>query len=132
SRDPKERLRRPEGVFVDDEGNIYVADTGSRRVALFDKNGRFIREFLTPASHLIPNTFVYIPSKVVVDPRGYMYIATKGGYQGLMTLDPDGHFAGFFGANKVKFDWLESIKRKFYTEEQLKQEQTRLPGAVTN
>ncbi|QTH43863.1 YIP1 family protein [Cohnella sp. LGH] len=130
--DPKAKLRKPEGVFVTDDGVIYVADTGSRRIAIFDRDGRYMQELLAPSSELLPATFVYAPLKVVVDQRGYIYMVTKGGYQGLLQLAPDGSFAGFYGANKVPTSWLDSLKRKFFTEEQLKEELSRLPGAVTN
>jgi len=130
--DPKAKLRKPEGVFVTDDGVIYVADTGSRRIAVFDRDGRYMKELLAPSSELLPATFVYAPLKVVVDQRGYIYMVTKGGYQGLLQLAPDGSFAGFYGANKVPTSWLDSLKRKFFTEEQLKEELSRLPGAVTN
>ncbi len=130
--DPKAKLRKPEGVFVTEDGVIYVADTGSRRIAVFDRDGRYMKELLAPSSELLPTTFVYAPLKVVVDQRGYIYMVTKGGYQGLLQLAPDGSFAGFYGANKVPTSWLDSLKRKFFTEEQLKEELSRLPGAVTN
>ncbi|MDF2670758.1 MAG: nuclease, partial [Paenibacillus sp.] len=129
---PEEQLRRPEGVFVDEEGNIYIADTGSRRIAVFNKSGSFLRDYAAPDSELLPSTFIYAPSKVTVDKRGYLYIVTKGGYQGLLQLTTEGEFAGFFGANKVPFSWIDSLKRRFYTEEQLMEEQKRLPGAITN
>ncbi|MCU6710926.1 YIP1 family protein [Paenibacillus sp. J5C_2022] len=132
NQDSKSQLRRPEGVFVTEEGDIYVADTGSRRIVKFDSQGQFATEFRSPQSDLIPTTFAFIPSKLVLDHRGYLYIATKGGYQGLLQLDQEGQFVGFFGANKVSRTWLENFKQKFYTEEQLKQEQARLPGAITN
>ncbi|MDI4649016.1 YIP1 family protein [Cohnella hashimotonis] len=132
ARNPKEKLRRPEGVFVTAGGEIYVADSGSRRIAVFDKDGNYVKEFAAPQSELIPSTFTYIPSKVIIDARGYMYIVTKGGYQGMLQLDPDGLFSGFYGANKVQSDWMTRIKRKYYTEEQLKAEAANLPGAITN
>ncbi|WP_139993446.1 YIP1 family protein [Paenibacillus paridis] len=131
-RNAKEKLRRPEGVFVTEEGDIYVADSGSRRIAVFNKEGAYQKEFVAPKSDLIPSTFTYIPTKVIMDARGYLYIVTKGGYRGLLQLDPDGEFSGFFGANKVKSDWITRIKRKYYTEEQLKAEEANLPGAVMN
>jgi DNA-binding beta-propeller fold protein YncE len=34
----------PQGISVDPEGNIYVADTGNHRVQKFDARGRFIEE----------------------------------------------------------------------------------------
>lgn len=36
---------RPAGVAVDQEGNLYVADTLNNRIEIFDGDGKFIREF---------------------------------------------------------------------------------------
>jgi hypothetical protein len=128
----KSRLRRPEGVFVTEEGDIYVADTASRRVAVYGKEGNFIREIKQPQSQYLPETYLYVPSKVIVDRRGYILTANKGGYQGLLQLTPEGEFSGFFGANKTSYDWIDRLKRKFYTDEQLEDEQKKLPGSITN
>jgi sugar lactone lactonase YvrE len=35
-------LRRPTGVGVDPQGNIHVADTGKRRIVVFDEDGQFV------------------------------------------------------------------------------------------
>lgn len=130
--DKEKKLRSPEGVFVAENGDIYVADTGNKRIAVFDRDGQYVKQIVAPKAEYIPKNYLFIPVKVVVDHRGYIYIANKGGYQGLLQLSPDGAFAGFFGANKVPSDWLETLKRKFYTEEQLAEEQKNLPGAITN
>ncbi|UVI27517.1 YIP1 family protein [Paenibacillus spongiae] len=130
--DKKIMLRGPEGVFVTEEGDIYVADTGNKRIVVYDKDGRFVKEILAPKSELIPDNYLFVPVKAVVDNRGYVFVSNKGGYQGLLQLTPEGEFAGFFGANKVPSDWLERLKRRYYTEEQLAEEQKNLPGAITN
>jgi len=53
-------LNNPEGVAVDDQGIIYVADFGNHRVALFDHNGVFIKE-LTGAE----GSFIF-PSRIAI------------------------------------------------------------------
>ncbi|RAV23103.1 hypothetical protein DQG23_02600 [Paenibacillus contaminans] len=128
----KAQLRGPEGVFVSKDGSIYVADTGNRRVAVFDSKATYQREYVSPPSQFIPANYLFVPSKVVIDPRGYLYIANKGGYQGLLQLTFEGEFAGFFGSNKVQADWIDRIKRKFYTEQQLAEEDKKLPGVISN
>ncbi len=35
----------PEGVAVDDDGNVYVTDTFNNRVEIFDADGKFISMF---------------------------------------------------------------------------------------
>lgn len=129
----QEEVRGPEGVFVSEKtGEMYVADTGKRRVVVYTADGRFDRQYVSPPSQYIPENYLYVPSKVVVDHRGYLYVANKGGYQGLLQMTADGEFAGFFGANKVEADWLDRLKRRFFTEEQLAEEEKKLPGAIHN
>lgn len=126
------QLSAPEGVFVAESGEIFVADTGKRRIAVFGSDGIYLRAYKQPDSQLLPKNYLFFPSKIVVDLRGYMYIANKGGYQGLLLLTEDGEFVSFYGANKVPSNFLDSLKRRFFTEEQLREEEKKLPGAVTN
>ena len=39
------RLRSPEGIAVDQEGNVYVADTANNRIQVFSSNGTFISKW---------------------------------------------------------------------------------------
>lgn len=125
-------LKKPEGVFVNKNGDIYVADTGNKRVLRLDNNGNVIREFGRPDSKFLPETFKYDPIKVAVDKRGFLYIATLGGYQGLLQLDPEGKFQSFFGANKTEFSVMDALKRMLYTREMYLREISKLPGSVSS
>ncbi|UQZ86504.1 Serine/threonine-protein kinase PknD [Paenibacillus konkukensis] len=125
-------LKKPEGVFVDKKGEIYVADTGNKRVLRLDNNGKLIREFKRPDTKFLPESFKYDPIKVAVDKRGFLYIATLGGYQGLLQLDPEGNFQSFFGANKTDFSVMDALKRLLYTREMYLREISKLPGSVSS
>ncbi|MBE1445000.1 SMP-30/gluconolactonase/LRE family protein [Paenibacillus sp. OAS669] len=125
-------LKKPEGVFIDKNGDIYVADTGNKRVLRLDSNGKMIREFKRPDSKFLPESFKYDPIKVAVDKRGFLYIATLGGYQGLLQLDPEGNFQSFFGANKTEFSVMDALKRMLYTREMYLREISKLPGSVSS
>jgi DNA-binding beta-propeller fold protein YncE len=129
---PESPLNKPEGIFVTKDLDIYVADTGNKRVVHLDKNGKLIKEFKKPESRFIPEGFKYDPIKLVVDKRGFLYIATLGGYQGLLELDPDGNFQGFYGANKTQFSALDAIKRVLYTKEMYANEISKLPGSISS
>ncbi|HLA07278.1 MAG TPA: flippase activity-associated protein Agl23 [Anaerolineales bacterium] len=37
----------PRGIDVDSEGRVYVADTGNKRIVIFDENGNYLTEFGT-------------------------------------------------------------------------------------
>jgi streptogramin lyase len=129
---PESPLNKPEGIFVTKNFDIYIADTGNKRVVHLDQNGKLIKEFKRPESRFIPASFKYDPIKVVVDKRGFLYIATLGGYQGLLQLDPDGNFQSFFGANATQFGFLDSLKRMFYTKEMYANEISKLPGSISS
>ncbi|SDT52246.1 NHL repeat-containing protein [Paenibacillaceae bacterium GAS479] len=126
------QLKDPNGVYVD-EKHVYVADTGNKRIAVYDRSGAFVKEYKRPDTTLLPSDYEFEPVKLTVDKRGFLYVATKNGYQGLTVMDPEeGGFQGFFGANSVPFNMLDYLKRQVYTEEQLKKEITKQPGSVSN
>ena len=104
-----------QGIFVDDKGNIYVADTENQRVLVLNNGGVVERLLLLPKSDLIPTSFNYRPTKVVVDSKGYTYIASDGSYYGAILYSPKMEFLGFYGANTVKstaLDVLSSIWKR--------------------
>lgn len=129
---PESPLNKPEGLFVTAQGDIYVADTGNKRVVLLTKDGEFVREYLRPDSRYIPESFKYDPINVVVDKRGFLYIATLGGFQGMLQLDPDGNFQSFYGANSTVFSPIDALKRFFYTKEMYANEISKLPGSISS
>lgn len=125
-------LNKPQGVFVDRNGDIYIADTGNKRVVRLDKDGKLQREFKRPESKFLPASFKYDPVKLIVDKRGFLYIAVLGGYQGLLEIDPQGQFQGFFGANVTSFSIIDMFKRFIYTREMYQKEISKLPGSIAS
>ena len=129
---PDSPLNNPEGVFVTDTGDIYVADTGNQRVIKLDADGQLVKEYGRPESRYIPESLKYDPVKLIVDKRGFLYIATNGGYQGLLQLDPDGEFQSFYGANDARFTVMDGIKRALYSKEMYANEISKLPGSINS
>jgi tetratricopeptide (TPR) repeat protein len=95
------RLEDPAGLCVDSEGLIYIADRGAKRVIVADRGGRVLREIGKPVTDLIDESMDFLPSKVLVDPYGALYVLSFGSYEGAYTFGRDGGFLGFFGANQV-------------------------------
>lgn len=112
------KLGEPKGVYVKEDGTIYVADTKNGRIVLFNPDGTFDKEFIRPESPLIGSTFSYSPSKIILDKRDYMYVVSDGNTQGLIQLDPNGQFKGFYGANHVGFSWSRLFIRLIATDSQ--------------
>jgi hypothetical protein len=92
---------KAKGIFADNDGNIYIADTNHSRVMKCDSNGKLIRKYTLPDSHLIPSGFIYQPVKVAVDNKGYVYILSNGSYYGAILYSPEDEFLGFYGSNDV-------------------------------
>jgi sugar lactone lactonase YvrE len=126
------KLSTPKGIFVTEEGLVYVADNQNRRIVVFDSDGKFMNEFLTPESSLLGSGFTYSPSKLVVDKRNYMFVVSEGTYQGLLQLDPNGEFKGYFGANHIGFSWEKIFTGLIATEEQKAQLATAKPPEFSN
>lgn len=106
---------QPQGIFVRDDGTMYVADTGRQEVVVGTVDGVFDRLLPTPESNLLPDNFNYLPTKVVADSHDRVYILSKGIYQGLIYLDSDGSFIKFFGANEVEMTLRRQIQKIWKT-----------------
>jgi len=63
---------KPTGVAVDNDGNLYVADTLNNRVEIFDADGKFINTFGKAGDG--PGYFAR-PKSVAVDGDGHIWVA---------------------------------------------------------
>ncbi|ALS29060.1 gluconolactonase [Paenibacillus sp. 32O-W] len=129
---PESPLKSPQGVFVTDDGDIYIADTGNKRVVRLDRELRLVREYVRPQSELIHESFIYEPTNMVVDSNGFVFVVSKGSYQGVVQFEPDGAFFGFFGANATEVKLMDRIRRLLYTKEQLSRQVRLLPPIIRN
>ncbi|WP_309119254.1 YIP1 family protein [Paenibacillus sp.] len=126
-------LAAPRGVFVDEEdGSIYVADSLSERIVQYDAEGGFLREVGKPSSPLLRDPFKYQPVKVIVDSRKYFYVVNSGDHKGLLMLDREGQFRGYFGGNRVEATWFDALIRFLYDQEQRAGAYINLPYSFNN
>ena len=110
----------PMGVFVDTDGDIYIADGKTKEVLHLD--GQFREKLVIPApsadsSKIIQAEFTerYRPSKLAVDPTGRIHVVAINVNEGIVEFEPDGTFTGFLAAGKVKYSTIELLWRRFST-----------------
>ncbi|MEF3255255.1 MAG: 6-bladed beta-propeller [Deferribacterales bacterium] len=91
-------LRDPQDVSISEEGDIYVADTGNSRIAVFDKNGNYkfsFGKFGNGENEFINPTRIFIRDKdiFVSDP----YAST------VKVFDLSGNFKRYVVSSKLNF-----------------------------
>ena len=118
-----DKLTAPQGVFVSEPNEkygklIWVCDTGSNRIVVFDADGEFQRIIEEPESSLFDEESVYKPVAMAVDAYNRLYVVSSTTYQGIIVMTDEGEFTGFIGAQAVQMTAWEIIWRRFQTDEQ--------------
>jgi hypothetical protein len=89
-----ESFNRPTDVAWDAQGNIYVSDGyGNARVAKYDPNGKWIKNFGTRGSG--PGEFNDLAG-IQIDGQGNLYVADRGNRR-IQVFDLEGNFRREFG-----------------------------------
>lgn len=125
-------LKSPEGLFVDDDGTIIVADTRNFRLVEFTERGNFRYSYKVPESELLGEDFNFQPLKVIKDDRGYIYVTSIGDYRGILLLNSYGEFSSYFGANAVSLSVWESIVKMIWSREDTMGTIVKLPYTFQN
>ena len=109
----------PSGVYVTDPTkmvngsyNIYVCDTGNKRIVVFDSEYNHVRTIECPESALLTED-QFRPYAVAVDIYGRIFVVSRSCYEGVIVLSSSGDFTGFIGAQKVTSDALSAIVDRF-------------------
>jgi tetratricopeptide (TPR) repeat protein len=114
-------LDEPTGLFVDDEGVMYVADAGQSMIFILDPAGNVVNDFGRPVEPLFGRNREFLPRKIAVDARENLYIISEGSVNGIVQMNTNGNFIGYFGANTASMSLKMILQRMFLTEEQLEQ-----------
>lgn len=126
-----ELIQSPTGVYVTQNGDIYVADIASSHVVIFSKDGHFKDAIGRPTSPAFGSND-FNPMKVAVDGAGNIYVLGEGIYDGIIQLARTGEFLGFFASNKVNLTFVQRLQDIFFTEEQKRNLLGRTPITFSN
>jgi hypothetical protein len=106
-------LNQPTGIHVNEAGELYIADKADRVIYHYDSSMTLIKTYGRPTEPIFGENSPFVPVKVTTGPRGILYVVGEGSTAGLMQLNAEGEFIGFFATNITTFSWLETISNFF-------------------
>ncbi len=86
-------FNRAEGIGIDAEDRLYVADSCNHRVQIFEDDGRLVRQYGRPGTG--PGELSY-PYDVRVDASGFQFVCEFGNSR-IQVFDPDGNSVEIIG-----------------------------------
>ena len=110
---------KPMGVFVDGDGEMYVADSEAQAVFVFGSDETLKLKIGRPDSILFGSQSEYKPKNVVVSSQKNIFVVGLGSYEGIMQFDKNGEFQGYFAANKRTLTAFERLQQLVLNEEQI-------------
>ncbi|MET0552968.1 MAG: flippase activity-associated protein Agl23 [Vicinamibacteria bacterium] len=91
------QLMAPAGIGVAPDGTVLVADTGNGRIVLFDRLGRFLRNWSRlPGAPVSPRLFDD-PRGIAVDAAGGRVAVADTGHDRVLLFAPDGRLTAELG-----------------------------------
>lgn len=127
------RLSKPHGIALDNEGNIYVADTYNRRVVIYDFEGNFVKEITEFKERKDKkNLRLTLPTDLAVSEDEKIYILDMS-YPKVVIYFRDGSFIKDIDLKDLKTDTdfcneLEDNDYKTYCSDNLKPYSIALEG----
>lgn len=95
-------LTKATGIYVDAKERIFIADSGNNAVWVLNADGAAEKKIAKPDSEYFDKDIEFLPSRVIGDSVGNIYVQSTGIYDGLCIFDSEYQFTGFFGSEKVK------------------------------
>ena len=111
-------LSTPKGIYVDNDGDIYIADTGNSRLIHLSPEGEFVELFVEPDSELFDyEEYPFKPAKLYIDSVGRIYVINDRDYHGFIIIDAQNEFRGYVAQSTIEYDWLHEFYKLIYSEE---------------
>ena len=125
-------LTSPAGLYLTGDKQLYVADNVAGEVVLLNENGKVMQRYGRPTTATFGSDATYRPSKLVVNAAETIYVVSEGSYDGMIQLDGQGEFLGYFGYNNNPLTAWDYIADYFFTDEMKAQLTNRVPYSFKN
>lgn len=122
-------FKKPRGIYVHEDGSIWVADTGNLRLATVYADHSDRKVYVKPDSSLLANNFTFDVQKIFVAKTGYIY-ALRGA--NLLAIDEGNNFRGYLGAADVGFSLSRFLIRMFGSKSQIERTVKQEPATYSN
>lgn len=129
-----DEMVRPNGIFVTNEGKLFVADEGANKVLVFSPDDRLEHVFEKPDAPSFGDTAPFSPLKLAVDGRENVYVISRGNNNGLIMLNAnvEGEFLGYFAPNETNQSLLTEFRKFIFSDDQLDRMLATAPDSATN
>ncbi len=128
----QDSLLKPQDVFVDNNGEMYIADTGNFRIVHLDAASNAIKVITRPKDETVDQTTDFLPQKLVVDKSKRIFAQVQNVNKGFMEFAGDGSFTGFVGASEVTYNFAQYLWKLVATKEQRAQMELFVPTEYNN
>lgn len=126
----KSSIKAPTGIWVTEDGHIYICEMDQGEIIEFDENYNYVRALGDP--NCIGLTVAYCPKRITVDSVGRMYVLVNNCYEGFVELDPEGNFNRYVGATPVTVSLVDRFWRSIQTEAQQARSSLWLPTTYSD
>ena len=109
---PKRKTNLAGGIALDDKGLIYLSFMGQHKVAVYDDDGKLVREW---GKKGVGDGEFDQPGGILLAPDGTVYVADQCNHR-IQHLTPEGKFLakwGDHGSKPGQFDGLEPAGSRF-------------------
>lgn len=119
------KITAPNGIYVTDEGMIYICEPTQEHILVFDSSYKLIANYGKPEGLALDNR--YQPTSVVVDSLNRMYVIATGVFEGILEISSENKFQRYFGTTTVSISVMDIFFRAIASEAQLSRQALILP-----
>ncbi|MHC1786442.1 MAG: hypothetical protein AB9880_05235 [Christensenellales bacterium] len=122
----------PGDIFVTDQGDLFICDTGHERVLKLDSDLKLLLTITKPSDETFDQSIGFLPTRVVADVTGRAFVLIRNVNKGLAKFERDGRFTGFIGAMPVSYSITDQVWRLLSTRAQREQQASFVPTEFDN